>query len=327
MSDWGGSGGPSGCAYGAASTPGVVSGTCSGYAKPSWQSGFVGIVHDGVRDLPDVSLFSSFGPWKHGYIICWSDPSETKNGSAPCTGTPINWSVDWGGTSFAAPIYAGIQALIDQHEQSRQGNPNYRLYALAAVEYGAKGNKNCTPGKGGVGASSCVFHDVSLGDNDAPCKYYGANCYDPDSQYYGVLSNSTSSYEPAFTTGIGWDFATGIGSINVANLVKGWNAGLTATPGAGPAPLPVKFRAEGLAFPMTYTMNFGDGSMGPVMRGSCTTGSGGAECTGYSSHKYTVDGIYSAMLLNAANVTLGTVTITVGGNFAGPGAGPTPMQQ
>ena len=33
-----GSGGPSGCATGRPSTNGVVSGTCKGYAKPSWQS-------------------------------------------------------------------------------------------------------------------------------------------------------------------------------------------------------------------------------------------------------------------------------------------------
>jgi subtilase family serine protease len=327
LSDWGGSGGPSSCAYGAATTTGVVSGTCSGYAKPSWQSGFVGIVNDGVRDLPDVSLFASFGPWNHGYVICWSDPSETKKGSAPCTGVPNNWSTDWGGTSFAAPIYAGIQALINQHEHGSQGNPNYRLYALAATEYGPRGNKNCTPGRGGAGASACVFHDVTLGDNDAPCRYATPNCYEPDKSDYGVLSNSTSGYEPAFTTTVGWDFATGIGSINVANLVAKWSTVLIATPGAGRAPLTVNIRSEGLAFPMIYTMNFGDGTTGPVMERGCTEGSGGVECTGSSSHKYTIAGIYTATLLNASNVTLGAVTISVGRSITRPGAGPNPIPQ
>ena len=55
----GGSGGPSGCATGVASTRGVVSGTCAGYAKPSFQSGLFGNPSDGVRDIPDVSLFAS----------------------------------------------------------------------------------------------------------------------------------------------------------------------------------------------------------------------------------------------------------------------------
>ncbi len=63
LRDVGGSGGPSGCATGSPdpSIPGVVSGSCAGYAKPSWQSGMVGNPSDGVRDLPDVSLFAADG--------------------------------------------------------------------------------------------------------------------------------------------------------------------------------------------------------------------------------------------------------------------------
>src|SRR6201996_1468904 len=57
-----GSGGPSGCATGKASTSGVVSGTCKGWPKPSWQT-VVGNPIDGVRDLPDVSLFAANGVW------------------------------------------------------------------------------------------------------------------------------------------------------------------------------------------------------------------------------------------------------------------------
>ena len=54
----GGSGGPSGCATGTASNGGVVSGSCKGYAKPSWQS-VPGNPSDGVRDTPDLSLFAA----------------------------------------------------------------------------------------------------------------------------------------------------------------------------------------------------------------------------------------------------------------------------
>ena len=39
-----------------------------------------------------------------------------------------------------------------------------------------------------------------------------------------MLSTSTSSYSPAFSATTGWDFATGIGSINVYNLVTNWPA-------------------------------------------------------------------------------------------------------
>ena len=70
-------------------------------------------------------LFAANGVWGHFYIFCWSDPSQSSQGSVPCTGAPSGWS-GAGGTSFAAPIMAGVQALINQHAGARQGNPNYR---------------------------------------------------------------------------------------------------------------------------------------------------------------------------------------------------------
>ncbi len=219
LTNGGGSGGPSGCATGTASIAGVVSGSCAGYPKPSWQS-VVGNPNDGVRDLPDVSLFAANGIWGHFYIFCWSDPSQSSQGSVPCTGAPSGWS-GAGGTSFAAPIMAGVQALINQHAGARQGNPNYRLYQLAAREYGSSGNSTCNSSLGNTVGSSCTFYDVTLGDMDAVCSGTH-NCYLP-SGTYGVLSTSNASYQPAYGTQIGWDFATGIGTVNVANLVTGWN--------------------------------------------------------------------------------------------------------
>ncbi len=61
-----GGGGPSGCATGTPSTSDVVSGTCQGWPKPSWQS-VLGNPNDGVRDTPDVSLFAADGLWSHFY--------------------------------------------------------------------------------------------------------------------------------------------------------------------------------------------------------------------------------------------------------------------
>jgi subtilase family serine protease len=62
-----GSGGPSSC-----STTDNNTGACSGYSKPSWQTG-AGVPSDGVRDLPDVSLFASNGFNGSFYIICEAD--------------------------------------------------------------------------------------------------------------------------------------------------------------------------------------------------------------------------------------------------------------
>src|SRR5208337_3473593 len=134
-----GSGGPSGCATGAPDYTGLVSGTCAGYPKPSWQSGLIGNPSDGVRDIPDVSLFAASGSWGHAYIICFSDPS---NGGASCNGAPDTWTLV-GGTSAAAPIWAAIQSLINQASGSRWGNPNPEYYLRAATEYGAGGSTSC----------------------------------------------------------------------------------------------------------------------------------------------------------------------------------------
>jgi subtilase family serine protease len=210
-----GSGGPSGCATGTATTSGVVSGTCAGYAKPVWQSVF-GNPSDGVRDIPDVSLFAANNIWGHYYPFCWTDIAR---GGASCAGDPSTWP-GAGGTSFASPIMAGIQALVNQRTNSRQGNPNPVYYAIAATEYGASGNPTCNssnnPLRRGL-ASACTFYDVTLGDMDVNCTG-GNNCFLP-SGTNGVLSKTNGSYNPAFVTTAGWDFATGIGTVNAYNLV------------------------------------------------------------------------------------------------------------
>ena len=215
---WAGGGGPSACATGAPWIPDVVSGTCAGQPKPVWQTGVVGIPNDGVRDLPDVSLLAADGPWGHAFTFCsgikWTDCTEL--------GFPSQHA---SGTSVSSPIMAGIQALINQKMGGRQGNPNYRLYQLAAREYGPSGNSACNSSLGNAIASTCIFHDVTLGDTDTACAANSGdlyNCYLP-SGTTGVLSTSNSAYRPAFTTGVGWDFATGIGTINVANLLMNWN--------------------------------------------------------------------------------------------------------
>ena len=70
--------------------------------------------------------------WGHYYVFCYSNPAKGSGGT-PCTGNPAGWS-GAGGTSFATPIVAGVQALVNQSRGSRQGNPNYVYYALAKME-------------------------------------------------------------------------------------------------------------------------------------------------------------------------------------------------
>jgi subtilase family serine protease len=168
-----------------------------------------------VRDIPDVSLFAADGLWGHYYVDCWSD---IRNGGASCAGAPSTWD-GAGGTSFSAPILAGIQALVNQNSGARQGNPNYVYYQLAAF-----------PG---------IFHNVTQGDIDVNCggtmACFGATQSAPAAggrgsrggfgssvSYNGALSTSGTSLLPAYPTGTPWNFATGLGSVDAYNLVMSW---------------------------------------------------------------------------------------------------------
>ncbi len=222
-----GSGGPSTCFTGMPSIAGVVSGTCQGNPKPSWQTGVPGIPNDGLRDQPDLSLFSADGVWGSFLVECMSDANE---GGAPCTARNDALLEGGGGTSFASPAMAGIQALIDQ-QYGRQGNANYVYYALAAKQFTKKGTKVCDASQtdGKLPAASCIFNDVTAGDMDIPCgqnsKLFAYDCYGDGTKIIGELSTSTSRSEPAYPATIGYDLATGLGSVNATNLFDAWPHG------------------------------------------------------------------------------------------------------
>ena len=171
ISTIGGGGGPSNCATGAGnpSYAYVENTTCAGYAKPSWQAGIFGNPADGVRDVPDVSLFAANGLWGHFIMICYSDASQ---GGVPCTGAPVNW-VGVGGTSASSPMMAAIQALVNEKWKIRAGNPNPTYYSIAKTEFGTAGDSSCYSINQTSKSSSCVFYDVTQGDNDITCQNNG----------------------------------------------------------------------------------------------------------------------------------------------------------
>lgn len=145
-------------------------------------------------------------------MICYSNQA---GGGTPCTGAPSAWT-HAGGTSFVAPILAGVQALVNQR-WGRQGNPDHAYCRLAKMEYGRSGNAACNPNNGN---GKCAFHDVTLGDMDVNC-VRNVNCCAPSGPN-GVLSVSSSSYQPAYPATTGWDFATGIGTVDVHRIVNSW---------------------------------------------------------------------------------------------------------
>src|SRR4029077_8399805 len=127
-----GSGGPSSCI----SSDGQNRSTCTGgYAKPTYQKLTVpGIPADGVRDIPDVSLFASDGSHNSAYIVCQADTNPAGQTGSCNLNSPFQDFVLVGGTSGSTPSFAGILALVNQKTGQRQGNANAVLYQLAAAE-------------------------------------------------------------------------------------------------------------------------------------------------------------------------------------------------
>lgn len=156
---------------------------------------------DTMRDLPDVSLFAGNGVYSHALLYCMS---SRKQGGAPCNYNNADDTIanSAGGTSFAAPAFAGIQALVNEKTAQKWGNPLTVLYSTAGT--------------------TGVFNDITTGDNDVVCQPGTPNCYADSGEQFGVLSTSTTTLNAAYTAGTGWNFATGLGSVNVANLVNNW---------------------------------------------------------------------------------------------------------
>ena len=94
------------------------------------------------------------------------------------------------GTSASAPSFAGLMAMVNQKTAVRQGNANPVFYGLAT--------KQSTGG-------AAVFHDSTTGNNSVP----------------GVSG---------FTAGVGYDLATGLGSVDANQMVSHWNDTTSQTP-------------------------------------------------------------------------------------------------
>ena len=328
-----GAGGASNCATGAGGT-GQSSylqslPNCQGYSKPSFQTGAAltggnavyGMPSDGVRDVPDVSMFASNGVWGHYETVCWSDPSQTSGGAASCSGAPSTWS-GFGGTSVSSPTMAAIQALVNQKTGQSWGNPLKYYYQIGQNEYGTAGGTfqgtSCNAsGTGGPG-SGCAFNDVTQGDIDLACRYNGAttehHCYKPstngatstDNVTAATVINGGTGYTSAPTCAIagpsnaapylaptgatlwaGGTQATCTAAFNSGTTTAVWTVAMSSTSGVGET--------------ITITNNAGTTTCGPYTLS-------GASTTAMATNLNTAIG--SACSLATSTVSSSTVTIT-----------------
>jgi subtilase family serine protease len=167
------------------------------FGKPSWQAG-TGVPADGKRDVPDIALNAS--NFHDAYLICSQNYFSTSGSTASSCTAGFRASdltvAAIGGTSAGAPSFAGILALINQATASNGlGNVNPMLYSLAAN-------------------SPNAFHDITTGTNKVPCTSGTKNC-------------PAGTTTIGFTAGPGYDQVTGLGSLDVGNLITAW---IAATP-------------------------------------------------------------------------------------------------
>ncbi len=94
-----------------------------------------------------------------------------------------------GGTSAGAPTFSAVLALLVQQTGGRLGNVNPNLYAVADI-------------------SQTAFHDITSGSNIVPCSLGSLDCL-----------TGTMGYSAR----IGYDQASGWGSIDAYNLVEQWS--------------------------------------------------------------------------------------------------------
>jgi subtilase family serine protease len=176
-------------------------GSSSYFPRPAWQTNFPNMPQGNYRLVPDIALQSSIS--SPGFVFCTTDPNllAQEGQTSSCANGLIGSNQKFtlaGGTSFAAPIFAGMVALLNAAQKANGlGNLNPQLYQLASVP----------------ATYASAFHDITSGT--IACVAGATNC----------IAATQADY-PAQT---GYDEATGLGSIDVSALLAAWPAGTTAS--------------------------------------------------------------------------------------------------
>lgn len=317
----GGSGGVSACTTPSGTTPSTCSG---GYAKPTWQTGVSGIPSDGKRDVPDISLFASGGIPDgidgSAYLMCQASSSPDKS----CDFSNPDYIIyqETGGTSVSSPAMAGIMALVNQKLGTSQGFANPVLYKLAAQE-SISSCKSTSVGSG----NSCIFYDITEGSNAQTCITGDKNCVTHTSgDELGILS--------AYSATTGYDLATGLGSMNVSNLVNKWpqSSGSPVTSispssltfsstavGSSSAAQTVTVKNTGTATLTISSVSItGTNSSSYSETNTCTTVAASATCTVKVTFKPTASGTLTASLSIADNASGSPHTVSLTGTGLAP---------
>jgi hypothetical protein len=212
------------------------------FTKPSWQTG-TGVPADSKRDVPDLALSASVD--HDGYLFCSEDGANGAITPSCASGFRVSSGGNLtvvGGTSAAAPTFAGIVALLSQYlvSHSFQSTPgltniNSNLYYIASNNPSA-------------------LNDVKTGNNIVPCTAGTTNC--PASGQFG------------FSAGAGYDLVTGLGSINANALALAWGDLFTSTATALVSSTTSTFVGNSVTFTATVSPSSATGTVGFYNNGS-----------------------------------------------------------
>ena len=233
---YGGGGGPSTCInsdYDPNSNTGSFSSCTVGYSKPAWQTALTPA--DTRRDMPDLSFFAGDGTIQNFYVYCEAD--DDPDGAACSLASPYSDIQGAGGTSVAAEVFVGTIALLNQQlgASGPVGLPNPNLYTLAGQTWA-----NCQ--SSGALTSACIFYQITSGNISMPCMNQDSGFGIPTPQNCAIVTNGdqvgttvvSGTATPAYTAAVGYNMATGLGSVNIYNLVTDWNLGAEITAGTTP---------------------------------------------------------------------------------------------
>lgn len=294
------------------------------YSQPSWQTGVLGVTGS-TRAVPDISMFAANGLWGHALVFCDSSSSSSNCSSTSTFGLA-------GGTSFVAPALAGVTGLLVTATGEGQGVLNPALYALARAQFSgslatscySNGQTNNIGVTTSLPAAACIFHDVTSSNNDVPCASGSLSCFVNSGKSYGLLSTTgAGSLTVGYPSGVGYDEATGLGSVDVYNLITKWNQAFTSSTAlmAASSSIPAS-GSDQLTATVTGGLPTGSGSGAPAVHGSVSfaagsTGLGNCTLSG-NSCAITVQG---SALAAGAN----SITATYAGNGTYPASTSTPV--
>ena len=185
---------------------GACSQSLSGYLQPPFQTGFQTVTP--VRSIPDVALLSGNGFYGAAWVFCSDSTSDGAGGRyTDCQVDANGHLLDdqavgaIGGTSAAAPAFAGMLAMISQSQSgARLGQADAVLYNLA---------QDYNPSTSSPGKYQRSFHDIAIGNNSVYCASATLDC-------------TANNFLAGYNATPGYDMASGLGSVELSQLISLW---------------------------------------------------------------------------------------------------------